>query len=151
MIRAMILLCAYQYFHRIHCHSTSIAMNYTTSGAKCWFGCRGWCWNTQNISCYSYKNQILFTYFFTNSKYQKSNVLFHWRIISPYGYHYQAPNIWVSARNDSGRGAGLKASSLGPCWAYCMLSPLAAFVTILTQRDTCRDLDERQNLTTTFT
>ena len=47
-VYTMILLCTYQYFHRIHCHSASIAMDYTTFGAKCRFGCHS-CRNTQDI------------------------------------------------------------------------------------------------------
>ena len=37
----------------------SIAMDYTSFDAKCQFGCHDWSRVTQNISCYSCKNQIL--------------------------------------------------------------------------------------------
>ena len=67
VIHIMILLYTYQYFHRIHCHSASIVMDSTTSGTKCQFGCHGWCWNIQNISCYSCKNQILSTITFSST------------------------------------------------------------------------------------
>ena len=33
------ILGTYQCFHCIHCHSVSIAIDYTKSGAKCRFGC----------------------------------------------------------------------------------------------------------------
>ena len=37
-IHTMILLCTYQCFHHIHCHSASIAIDCMTSSAKCRFG-----------------------------------------------------------------------------------------------------------------
>ena len=37
---------------------------------------------------------------------------------------------------------------MGPYWAYWHVELIDRFVTILTQRGTCRDLDESQNLTT---
>ena len=49
-VNTMILLSTYQCFHRIHCHSTSIAMDYTTSGAKCQFRCHD-CVKILKISC----------------------------------------------------------------------------------------------------
>ena len=77
----MILLCTYQYIHHIHCHSTSITINYTSSGAKCRFGCHGWCRNTQNILWCSCKNRIISTITFSPIKISKFNALFHWRIV----------------------------------------------------------------------
>ena len=65
VIHNMILLCIYQCLHLIHCHSASIAMNYTISSAKCRFRCHDWCKNTQNISCYSCKNRLLSTFTFS--------------------------------------------------------------------------------------
>ena len=74
--------------HHIHCHSAFIAMDYMTSGAKCRFGCHGWCRKTQNISCYSCKNRILFTINFSPTQNIKiyclislKNCLFHTDII----------------------------------------------------------------------
>ena len=52
------------------------------------------------------------------------------------------------ARNDIGLEVGPEASFLGPCRAYWHVELIDRFVMILTQRDTCHDLDESQNPTT---
>ena len=64
-------------------------MNYTTSCAKCRFGCHGWCQNTQKTSYYSCKNRIFFTIIFSPTLNIKiyylirlKNSLFHTDIIS---------------------------------------------------------------------
>ena len=110
----MILLFTYQYFHHIHCHSASIAMDYTTSSDKCWFGWHSWYRNTQNILCYSCKNHILSTTTFSPIQNIKiycliplKNSLFHTDIIInhlTFGYRIGygsdiAFNISLSAPN----------------------------------------------------
>ena len=50
------------------------------------------------------------------------------------------------AQDNSGLEARPEVSSLGPCWAYWHVKLIDRFVSILTQRDMCRD--ESQNLTT---
>jgi len=78
----MILLCAYQYFSRTHCHSTYIAIDYTTFGAKCRFRDHDWV-EILKIPHATFSRIGYFpSLFFHQLKILKSIASSYWRIVS---------------------------------------------------------------------